>query len=239
MPPPVSVEWWPPAAHWDNNLEIFRIVPLSRYSWNSLLVVSIALPATLLTASLAGFVMSQLPDPWRQRTLVASVVLLMIPGMAVWLFRFHMLRWVGLQDSLWALIIPAFAGSSPLFTLLFYWTFWRVPAEVYESAQLAGASAWTTWRKIAQPLAWPTTAGVIVLTFVMYWNDFGNPVIYIYRPELYTLPVGLQILKQMDASNWPLLMAAAVVMTLPIVLLFLFLQRFFLHDLSLAKLLKD
>jgi len=239
LPPPVSVEWWPPAAHWDNYLEIFRIVPLSRYIWNSLLVVSIALPVTLLTASLAGFGMSQLPDPWRQRTLVASVVLLMIPGMAVWLFRFHMLRWVGLQDSLWALIIPAFAGSNPLFTLLFYWTFWRIPAEVYESAQLAGASAWTTWRKIAQPLAWPTTAGVIVLTFVMYWNDFGNPVIYIYRPELYTLPVGLQILKQMDASNWPLLMAAAVVMTLPIVLLFLFLQRFFLHDLSLAKLLKD
>jgi len=239
LPPPLSIEWWPAAARWDNYREIFRIIPLAHYIGNSLLVVMVALPATLLTASLAGFGMSQLSELWRRRVLVISVVLLMVPGMAVWLFRFHLLRWVGLQDSLWALIIPAFAGSNPLFTLLFFWTFGRVPAEVYESAQLDGASAWTTWHKIAQPLAWPTTAGVVILTFVMYWSDFSNPVIYIYRPELYTLPIGLQILKQMDASNWPLLMAAAVVMVLPIVLLFLFLQRFFLHDLSLGKLLKD
>lgn len=239
LPPPTTVEWWPAQAHWDNYLEIFRILPLAHYVGNSLLVVAVAMPATLVSASAAGFGLSQLVAPWRRRVFVASVVLLMVPGMAVWLFRFQLLRWVGLQDTLWALIVPAFAGSSPLFVLLFYWTFWRVPAEVYESARLDGASAPTVWWRIAQPLAWPTTAGVMVLTFVMYWSDFTNPVIYIYRPELYTLPIGLQILNQMDATNWPLLMAASVVMAMPIILLFLLLQRFFIHDLSLGRLLRD
>jgi multiple sugar transport system permease protein len=239
LPPPTTIEWWPSAASWDNYAEIFRVVPMAHYVRNSLIVVAVAVPATLVTASAAGFGLSQLADAWRRRTFVASVVLLMVPGMAVWLFRFHLLRWVGLLDTLWALIVPAFAASNPLFVLLFYWTFWRVPAEVYESARLDGAGALTVWWRIAQPLAWATTAGVAVLAFVLYWSDFTNPVIYIYRPELYTLPVGLQILKQMDATNWPLLMAASVVMALPIILLFLFLQRFFLHDLSLGRLLRD
>lgn len=237
LPPSPAIEWWPPAAHWDNYLEIFRIVPLARYIQNSIFVVGIAIPVTWLTASMAGFGLAQLPDLWRRRLFVTSVVLLMVPGMAVWLFRYHFLHWIGLFDTLWALILPAFAASSPLFVLLFYWTFRRVPAEVYESARLDGASAPAIWWRIARPLAWPTTATVVVLAFVMYWSDFTNPVIYIYRPELYTLPIGLQILKQMDATNWPLLMAASVVMALPVILLFLFLQRFFLHDLSLGNLL--
>lgn len=235
LPPPTSIEWWPQDAHWQNYQEIFSAVPLWHYLKNSLLVVAVAVPSTLITASAAGFGMSQLTHVWRQRMFIASVILLMIPGMAVWLFRFHLLRWLGLQDSLWALILPSFAASNPLFVLLFYWAFWRIPLEVYESARMDGAEALTIWRKIAQPLAWPTTAGVAVLAFVMYWSDFTNPVIYIYRPDLYTLPVGLQILKQMDAANWPLLMAASVFMTLPIILLFVFLQRFFLHDLALGQ----
>jgi multiple sugar transport system permease protein len=237
LPPPTSVEWWPSPAHWRNYVEVFRIVPLAHYIRNSLLVVAAAVPATLLTASLAGFGLSQLPDTARRRLFGLSLALLMVPSLAVWMFRFHILGWLGLLDSLWALIVPAFAASSPLFVLLFYWTYWRIPAGLYESARLDGASAGTVWWRIGQPLAWPTTAGVAVLAFIMYWSDFTSPVIYIYRADLYTLPVGLQILKQMDATNWPLLMAAAMIMTLPIVLLFFLLQRRFLHDISLGQVL--
>jgi multiple sugar transport system permease protein len=210
---------------------------MGRYLRNSLIVVGVAVPATLLTASLAGFGMSQLPDRSRRFVFLFSVVLLMIPGMAIWTFRYRVLGWLGLLDTLWALIVPAFAGSNSIFVLLYYWTFRRVPRELYESARLDGASALGIWWRIARPLAWPTTAGVVVLSFVLYWSDFSSPVLYIYRPELYTLPVGLQLLKQMDATNWPLLMAAAVVMALPVVVLFLTLQRSFLHDLALGRLL--
>jgi ABC-type glycerol-3-phosphate transport system permease component len=161
-----------------------------------------------------------------------------VPAPAVWLFRYQLLSWLGLLTSLWALVLPAFAAGSPLLVLLFYWTFRRNPLELYEAARVEGADAWTAWRRIAMPMARPTVAAVTVLAFALYWNDFTNPVLYLYRPSTYTLPVGLQILKQLDATNWPLLMAGAVVVTLPIVLLFLALQPLFLSDNALAELLE-
>lgn len=238
LPPPTTIEWWPADPQWSNYAEIFRQVPMGRYALNSLLVVLVAVPLTLLTASLAGFGLSQVRGPWRNRLLIAAIALLMVPAPAVWLFRYQLLSWLGLLTSLWALVLPAMAAGSPLLVLLFYWTFRRNPLELYEAARVEGADAWTAWRKIAMPMARPTVAAVLVLAFALYWNDFTNPVLYLYRPSTYTLPVGLQILKQLDATNWSLLMAGAVVVTLPIVLLFLVLQPLFLSDNALAELLE-
>jgi multiple sugar transport system permease protein len=230
LPPPRTVAWWPEAPAWSNYVEIFRLVPLGLYLRNSLLVVAAAVPITVLVSSWGGFGLSQLRASGRQRLVVLSVVLLMIPGVAVWTFRFHVLNWLGLIDSLWALIAPALAGSSPLFVLLFYWAYHRVPAEVYESARLDGAGIWAVWWRIAQPLAWPTAAVVAVLAFALYWSDFSGPVLYIYNPALYTMPVGLQILRQMDSTNYPLLMAGAVVMFVPVVAFLALVQRYVLRE---------
>ncbi len=237
LPPPRTIEWWPVDARWENYAEIFRQVPLGRYALNSVLVVIVAVPLTLLTASLAGFGISQLRSPWRNRLLIFAIALMMVPSPAVWLFRYQLLRWLGMLTSLWSLVLPAIAAGSPLLVLLFYWTFQRNPPELYEAARVEGADAWTTWLKIAMPIARPTTAAVLVLAFALYWNDFTNPVLYLYRPSTYTLPVGLQILKQLDATNWSLLMAGAVVVTLPMVVLFLALQPLFLSDNALSELL--
>ncbi len=236
LPPPPSIEWWPQAPHWSNYAEIFRLVPLAQYTRNSLFVVAFAVPLTLLTASLAGFAMAQLPDAQQRRLLLVSIILLIIPAASVWLFRFQLLRWIGLLDSLWALIVPALSGSNPLFVLLFFWAFRQVPPELYEAARLDGANAVTAWWRVGMPLVVPTSVAVAVLTFVMYWSDFVSPVLYLHEPLEYTLPVGLQILNQVGSTNWPLLMAGAAFMTIPIVVLFAVLQRFFLHDMSLSNL---
>ena len=234
-PPATGLEWWPAAFHWDTYAEVFRTVPMGRYALNSLFVVSLAVPLTLLTASLAGFALTQLPDAWRRRLVTASVALLLVPGTAVWTFRFHVLHRFGLIDSLWALIVPALAGGSPVFVLLFYWAYWRIPHELYESARLDGAEAWTVWRRVAWPLARPTAAVVGLLAFVFFWGDFSAPALYIYRTKLYTLPIGLQLLRQMDAGNFPLLMAAATMMVAPVVLLIGIVQVLFLRDRPLAN----
>jgi multiple sugar transport system permease protein len=237
LPPPRTIEWWPADPQWDNYRHIFQLVPMSRYALNSLLVVAAAVPLTLLTASLAGFGLAQLPERPRRQLLSASVAVLVIPAASVWLFRFQILRALGLIDSLAALVVPALSASSPLFVLLFYWGFRRIPPELFEAARLDAASALTVWWRVALPLARPTTTGVTILTFVLYWSDFVSPVLYIYNPRYYTLPVGLQILNQLDSTNWPLLMAAAVFITLPILALFAILQRLFLHPTSLANLM--
>lgn len=237
LPPPNTIEWWPSNPQWDNYAEIFRQVPMGRYALNSVFVTAVAVPMTLLTSSLAGFGLSQLRAPWRKHFLILTIALMIVPAPAVWLFRYQLLSWLGLLTSLWSLVLPSIAAGSPLLVLLFYWTFQRNPVELYEAARVEGADAWTTWRRIAMPLARPTIAAVIVLAFALFWNDFTNPVLYLYRPSTYTMPVGLQILKQMDATNWSLLMAGAVVVTLPMALVFLILQPLFLSDRSLSELL--
>lgn len=234
LPPPRTIEWIPRPLAWSNYTRIFEILPFGRYVVNSLLVAGLALPVTILTASWAGFGISQLDKRVRDRLLILSVGLLMVPITALWLTRFVLFKWLGLVNTYGALVAPAIMGSSPLFVLLFYWTFRRMPAELLESARLDGADAWTVWRHIAFPLARPTIVAVGILTFLLYWNDFINPLLYLKSQELYTLAVGLQQLQQLDKTNWPLLMAASVVMTAPTVLLFFIVQRFFLQESRLS-----
>jgi multiple sugar transport system permease protein len=236
-PPAVTIAWWPSDPAWENYKRIFEIVPLARHTKNSLIVTAVAIPVTTLIASLAGFGLSQINDERQSGQIIQfSVIALMIPGAAVWIFRFLIIKWLGLFDTLGALMLPAFAATTPLFVLLFYWGFRHIPQEMFEAARLDGASPFTLWWKLAVPLSRPTIAGVVALAFVFYWSDFIAPVIYIFNTQQYTLPIGIEMIKQMDATNTPILMAASVFMAAPVILLFWILQRFFLHDLALANL---
>jgi multiple sugar transport system permease protein len=235
LPPPRLFEWLPDPLVWSNYAAIFDLLPLARYAVNSVIVAGLAVPLTLVTASWAGFAMAQLPGRERRRLAVFSVALLMVPITALWLTRYLFFSWLRLTDSYGALLAPALMGTSPLFVLLFYWAFRRVPEELYEAARLEGAGVLTIWRRLALPLARPTLVAVGVLTFLVYWSDFINPMLYLKTQALYTLPLGVQQLRQLDRSNWPLLMAAAVVMTGPAVLLFLAVQRYFLGEDGLAE----
>lgn len=228
LPPTRTIEWLPEPLSLGNYLRVFELVPLAAQVGNSLVVAAVAVPTTLVVASWAGYAMAQLPDRWRGRLVIASLALLMIPASALFLTRYVLFTWMGLVDSLAALAIPAVMGSSPLFVLLFYWTFRRMPGEILDAAQLDGLGPFQTWARIAMPLAAPTTLTVAVLAFLFYWSDFVNPLLYLKSDELYTLPVGVRQLQQLDRSNWPLLMAGAVVMTAPAIAVFLGVQRVFL-----------
>jgi multiple sugar transport system permease protein len=230
LPPPRAIELIPNPIALSNYPRVFELLPWGRYFVNSLIVVSAAVPITIVVASWAGFALAQLSDRSRRVLLVLSLGLLMIPFSALWLTRFVLFSAIGLINSHAALIAPALAGTSPLFVLLFYWTFRRVPLELFESARLEGAHALAIWWRIALPIALPTAAAVAMLAFVFYWSDFLSPLLYVRSQSLYTLPVGLQQLQQLDRTNWPLLMSGAVLMTLPPVLLFLIVQRYFLRD---------
>src|SRR5262245_27373098 len=227
LPPPRTIEWLPSPIAWANYRRIFELVPLVGYAGNSLVVVLLAVPLTVLTASWAGLAMMQMPRRVRQALVVFTAMLLMVPAVSLWLTRFLVFKHIGLIDTRWALVAPAFMGSSPLFVLLYYWTFRRLPQSLFESARIDGAGLLQIWARVAMPLAWPTTVAVVVLTFVLYWGDFVSPLLYLKSERLYTLPVGLQVLQQMDGIDWPLLMAGAVLMTAPVLLLFLLGQRFF------------
>ncbi|MBI3160873.1 MAG: carbohydrate ABC transporter permease [Chloroflexi bacterium] len=230
LPPPRGVEWLPNPLTWSNYPRIFHILPFGQYLLNSLMVSIIAVPLTLVTASLAGFAMAQSNRRWQNRFIALSVFLLIVPAAAVWVARFILFRSLGLFDSHAALLAPAMMGSSPLFVLLFFWSFRRIPYDLYEAARMDGANPLEIWWRVALPLSTATVTVVSILAFLLYWSDFTTPLFYLKSQSLYTLPVGLRQLQELDRSNWPLLLSASMVMTLPAVILFAIVQRFFLPE---------
>jgi len=187
----------------------------------------LGVPLTLVTASWAGLAMARLSRAAQRRWVVISLAVLMVPGIALWSTRFLVYRTLGWYDTVWALIAPAWMGTSPFFVLMFYRAFRRVPAAIYESAFLEGAGVLEMWARVAMPMARPTVLGVALLSFIFYWGDFVSPLLYLNSESNYTLPVALRLLEQMTRAEWGLLMAAALWATLIPLLLFLLAQPYF------------
>lgn len=162
----------------------------------------------------------------------------MVPSAAVWLPRYVIFTVLGLIDTYTALFAPAVMGTKSLYVLMFYWTFRRIPTELFESARLDGASALRIWQRIALPMAQPTALAVLLLTFTHYWSDFVDPLLFIKSEERYTLAVGLRMLQQMAVTNWSLLLAAVMVMTAPVLLVYLIMQYFIRSESPLTRLLR-
>ncbi len=217
LPNPVSIA---------NYVRLFQVYDLGRPLLNSLCVVLVAVPITIVTASGAGFAMAQLPDRARRALLMLAVALMIVPIPALWLPRFVMFSALGLIDSLLALIIPSLMGSSSFFVLLFYWTFRRLNPNLFEAAYLDGAGPIRTWWLVALPLGRATAMVVAVLTFALYWSDYMSSLIYLRSEALYTLPLRLQQFMTQDVANQPLAMAATVLAILPVLLSFLWIQRY-------------
>lgn len=219
-PLPNTLQLWPDSPTLANFGRIFRMVPMARFTMNSLLVVATAVPLTLFISSWAGLGMAHLPRRRQRRWVLISLAVLMVPGIALWSTRFLVYKWLGWHDSYWALIAPAWMGTSPFFVLMFYRAFRRIPTAVYDAARLDGTGVLQLWWLVALPMAWPTAVAVALLTFIIYWGDFTSPLLYLSSERLYTLPVALQLLQAMTPSDWPLLMTGALWSTLIPVLLF-------------------
>lgn len=227
VPLPQTMRLWPESLTLAHYGRIWQLVPLGQFTLNSLAVVGTAVPLSVIFSSWAGFSMSQLPHRNQRQLLFLSLIVLMVPGIALWSTRFLVYRQFDWLDSIWALIAPAWMGTSPFYVLMFYRAFRRIPFGIYDAARLDGAGVLQSWALVAFPLARPTAVGVALLSFIVYWGDFLSPLLYLSAQRHYTLPIALQLLQQMDRSDWPLLMAAAVIATAVPVTLFLLLQPYF------------
>ncbi|MBI3733287.1 MAG: carbohydrate ABC transporter permease [Chloroflexi bacterium] len=229
LPPPVRLEFFAPPIAFENYARVLGVLPLLQYMGNSLKVVALAVPLTVLFASWTGFALAQVSRRVRVPLLALSVALLLVPAPALWVPRFLLFAQLGWIYTFAPLIAPALMGTSPFYAIMFYIAFARIPLDLYESARLDGAHPLTVWYALALPLARPTLVAVTLLSAVAYWSNFVDPLLYLRSEANYTLPVGVQILEQAIKANWPLLMAGAVLMAAPVVLLFGFTQRLFLQ----------
>ena len=184
----------------------------------------------MLVASWAGFALSQLRGRTASIVIAASLVALMIPSTALIVPRFALFRELGVIDTYVPLVAPALIGTSPFYVLVYWWSFDRLPRDLFDSARLEGITPFGAWRRIGMPLVRPATGAVATLAFVLTWGNFLDPLVYLFNPDLYTLPLRLKGLSQLDPSDAPLYLAGAVVVTVPVVLAFLLAQRLFLDD---------
>jgi multiple sugar transport system permease protein len=210
----------------ENYVTAWVLAGLGRQAWNSARVAAMAVPLTLLVASWAGFAMSRLPTGPRRALLGLSGAALLISPTVLWLARFPVYRALGWLDSPWALAAPALAGGTPLYTLIFYWSFRRLPAELFEAAVLEGASPLQLWRRVALPLSGHIVVGVGLLALVAFWGNYADPILYLRSAAQMTLPVGARALAQLDATRWPVMLAGGVILAGPVLAAFAAAQHY-------------
>jgi multiple sugar transport system permease protein len=189
------------------------------------IVSLVAVPLTVLIGSWAGYAIVASSPRTRRFLIVLTVVALMIPTGVLLIPRFVLFRWVGIIDSLWALMAPALMATSPFFVLIFAFVYSRIPRELFEAARLEGLSELGVWRRVAWPLGKPAAFAVAVLAFVFHWSNFVEAVLYISARELYTIPLGLRLLHTLEPALLSLLLTGAVIASVPPVVAFLAAQR--------------
>jgi multiple sugar transport system permease protein len=229
-PPPRTLEVLPPEPTMAAYARLPELIPLVRYLANSALVVALAVPLTVLVASLTGFGLRLLYPAVRRRVVLGLLVVLLVPGTAVWATRFELFRLAGVVDTYVPLLTPALLAVSPVLVLLYAWSFGGIPDSQLQAARLEGARWLAIWRRVALPQVRPATMAVAVLAFTFHWANFIDPLLYLHSGDRYTYPLGLQFLRLLNPTDWPLLMAGCVLATLPCVVVFLLAQRILLSD---------
>ncbi|WP_339292277.1 carbohydrate ABC transporter permease [Paenibacillus sp. FSL W8-0187] len=226
MPPQLI----PNPLNWDNYVTIWNKVDFGRYTLNSFFIVSIEMVGSLISCAFVAFGLAMFT--FRLRGLIYMIMLatLMIPSQVTMIPSYFIWKEFGALNSYYPLIVPSFLGGA--FGIFLMHQFIKsLPKELYESATIDGCSPPGIFFRIYLPLCKPALAALGVFTFMGAWNNTLGPLIYLQDKELYTLPLGLLYLKS-ENVNQALLMAGAVITTLPVVIVYLFAQKQFVQGIA-------
>jgi multiple sugar transport system permease protein len=218
-----------------NYAEVFGRFPFASFSANSLLIASLATVGTLLSASLAAYAFARMEFRGRRALYWIVLATMMVPFQVTMIPVFFVIKTLGLIDSRAALILPAYfgfgMGAFGIFLLRQF--FATVPKELEEAAILDGASRFRIYWQIMLPLATPALATLAVLSFMASWNDLLGPVLYLQSREKMTLTVGIAALQGGElAARIDLIMAGAVISIVPILVLYVVAQKFFVRGIG-------
>lgn len=230
----MPIDWIPDQIRWLNYIEVWQKAPFGTYYWNTTVLTFATVFTQLITASLAGYVFARLEFPERDTVFFVYLGTLMVPYMVIMIPQFTIIRMLGLYDTLWAVyLIRAF---SPFGTFLFRQFFMTIPSELSDSARIDGCSEFRIYRSIIMPLSRPAIATLVVFFFSFTWNDFLGPLIYLTSDTNKTIQLGLRSFVTLYNQEYALLMAAAVIAMLPIMALYVFLQRYFVEGITMTGL---
>lgn len=227
-------QWIPETIQWRNYTDAWSLAPFGRYYFNSIYITALIVIGHIITSSMGGFAFSRLQFPGRDTLFLVYLASMLIPGTVMMIPVFLVVRALGWTDSHLALIVPSLA--SPFGTFLFRQFFLSIPEELADAARLDGCTPFGIYRRVFMPLARPATATLAIFTAMSVWNSFLWPLILINSEEKYTVTLGLGLLRGLSQFQvaWELLMAGTATAMIPIVIVFLFFQRYFVEGVTLS-----
>jgi multiple sugar transport system permease protein len=201
------------------------------YFKNTFITTIISVIGTVITASMGGYAFAKLKFKYRDELFMLYLVTMMVPFQVLMVPQFILFKYMGIFNTLWALILPRL--FTPLGTFLMRQFFLEVPTEILEAGRVDGMGEFGIFYKLVLPLAKPAVSTIVILNFVWRWNDYEAPLIFLTNSKLYTLTVGLtNFIDESGFSQDHLIMAAATVALIPMVLVFLLGQKYFIEGLT-------
>jgi multiple sugar transport system permease protein len=230
--PPV---WLPKPPRWENYREALTYVPFGRYALNTLLISLGAIVGHLLSCTVVAYGFARLRAPGKEFLFLLLLSTLMLPYPVTMVPLFAMFNRLGWINTFLPLIVPTFFGNA-FYIFLLRQFFLTLPPELEDAAHMDGANTLQVLYRIILPLSTPALATVLIFTFQATWNDFLQPLIYLQDQSRYTLTLGLNFFRSSYSVNWAYLMAASLVIVLPIVVVFFLAQRQFIQGISMTGL---
>ena len=226
---------FPAHPQWSNYRDVFAVMPFWRMFANSVVYAACVSIGQVFFCSLAGYAFARLRFRGRDTLFVLYLGTLMVPLTVTVIPQFILMRVAGLTDTPWAMIVPGLFGSA-FGTYLMRQFFRTLPDELEEAAILDGCSPWQIYWRILLPHAKPAVMVLAVLTWVNVWNDFLWPLLMIQRSSIATLTLGLVRMQGEYSARWPVLMAASVLILLPLLLVYAVAQRAFIRGIAVTGL---
>jgi multiple sugar transport system permease protein len=226
---------FPAQPQWSNYREVFAVMPFWRMFFNSVFYAGCISAGQVFFCSLAGYAFARLRFRGRDTLFVLYLGTLMVPLTVTVIPQFILMRTAGLTDTPWAMIVPGLFGSA-FGTYLMRQFFRTLPDELEEAAILDGCTPWQIYWRILLPHAKPAVMVLAVLTWVNVWNDFLWPLLMIQRNSISTLTLGLVRMQGEYVSRWPVLMAASVLILLPLLFVYVVAQRAFIRGIAVTGL---
>ncbi|MGX7013969.1 carbohydrate ABC transporter permease [Vagococcus silagei] len=226
----VPIQWIPKSFHPENYSIIWSRIPLATFFKNTAFLSIVITLIQLFTSSFAAYGFSKMHFKGRDILFIAYIGTIAVPWQSYMIPQFVMMRHLKLTDSLWSLVLLQAFSAFGVFLLKQYYS--SIPDELCESARIDGLSEWGIYRRIILPLTKPAIASLTIITFVNTWNDYMGPFIYLTSPENKTIQLGLKMFVGLYDSEFALIMAASVVSILPVAIVFLSMQKYFVEGIA-------
>lgn len=232
--------WLPDVPQFQNYPKVFEIVSWATWTWNSTLVATVSTFGAVLTAALVGYSFARFRYPARDVIFIITLSTMMLPVEVTLIPLYLMFARIGWMDSYNPLIVPSFFGGSAFLIFLMRQFFMSIPIDLDEAARIDGAGYLRVFWQILMPLSIPVTATAAVLTFMAQWNAFLYPFIFLNTKTKYTLAVGIRYFQAVAGfaddtePKYHLLMAASVMMTAPIIVMFFLAQRYLVQGIVMS-----